>query len=75
VARRPPSGADAELSAPLVEIVRLGAAARANAFDPATLTEVAVVAPASLSDAELARLAVAKLRRALSRRTGVGNEK
>jgi hypothetical protein len=51
----------------LIEIRRIGAFAKVSEVDPVTLTEVAVTGPASASDADLTRLAVARLRRKLGK--------
>ncbi|MFN9110789.1 MAG: DUF6898 family protein, partial [Bacteroidota bacterium] len=45
----------------IVEFVAIGSSVKVTAFDPVSLTEASVVAPASASQQDMAMLAVRKL--------------
>jgi len=53
----------------LLEFWRVGAAVKVTAVDPRSLVEVSIIGPASAGEAVLTRNAVAKLERALTRRS------
>ena len=52
----------------LLEYRRVGAYVKVSAIDPATRTEVSIVGDPARSEAELARVAVSKLRYVLAKR-------
>ena len=56
----------------LFEFRQLGAQVRVAALDPATGTEVVVIAPASATPIQMQSLALAKLRRKLADNAGKG---
>ncbi len=45
----------------IIEFHRLGASVKVSAFDPKTMTEVAIVGPATAGEAELTRNVLNKL--------------
>jgi hypothetical protein len=49
----------------IIQIVRIGKAAKATAIDPVTLVEVTVLGPANASDAILRELAMRRLQSVL----------
>ena len=51
----------------LLEYRRVGAYVKVSAIDPVTLTEVSIVGDPARSEAELARVAVSKLRYVMSK--------
>ena len=58
----------------IIEFHRIGNAVKVTAMDPATLTEVSIMGPPNVGDAELTRLAVRKLEYMLAKRgTNSGN--
>jgi len=52
----------------IIQIVRVGKAAKATAIDPVTLVEVTVLGPANASDAILRDLAMRRLESVLRRK-------
>jgi hypothetical protein len=52
----------------IVEFVAIGSSVKVTAFDPVSLTEASVVAPASASQQDMAMLAVRKLEYVLGKR-------
>ena len=54
----------------LLEVVQIGASLKVAAIDEATGTEVSFVAPANTSQADIERLANAKLRYVLAKKNG-----
>lgn len=52
----------------LLEFVRVGAQTRVSAIDPATGTEVVIVAPTNAPRRQIEQVAIAKLRRKLAER-------
>jgi hypothetical protein len=54
----------------LIEIVTVGAYAKATALDPVTGTEVSIMGPANAADGSLKAAAVAKLEYVLKKRAG-----
>ena len=54
----------------LLEFQRIGAVVKVSAIDPITNTEVVVQGPASASQEQLSRTAIAKLRYVLSKKQG-----
>ncbi len=56
----------------LLQFQRLGRIVKVTAIDPATLTEVSIQGPATLSEDSLRRNALAKLRYVLGRKAGAG---
>jgi hypothetical protein len=53
----------------LVEFRAVGSSVKVTALDPVTLVEVSIVGPTNVSEAELSRLAVRKLKYMLNKRT------
>ncbi len=53
----------------LIEYQVLGNSVKVSAIDPATLTEVSIVGPASVGEEELARNAVNKLKFVLAKKS------
>lgn len=51
-----------DAAAPIVEFCRIGRAVKVSAVDPVSHLEVSIVAPAGLSEREMAEAAVRKLR-------------
>lgn len=54
----------------LLEFQRVGALVKVSAIDPVTNTEVVVQGPASASQEQLSRTAIAKLRYVLAKKQG-----
>jgi hypothetical protein len=54
----------------LLEFHRIGAVVKVSAIDPVTNTEVVVQGPASASQEQLSRTAIAKLRYVLGKKQG-----
>lgn len=54
----------------ILEFYPMGAAVRVTALDPVTLVEVTIQGPATASEPELTRIALAKLRYVLDRQSG-----
>jgi hypothetical protein len=52
----------------LIEFVRVGNSVKVSAIDPATGVEASIVGPANLSQLQLSRNAIAKLRYVLARK-------
>lgn len=52
----------------LIEFVRIGASVKVSAIDPATGTEASIIGPANMSEAQLAKNAINKLRYVLARK-------
>ncbi len=52
----------------LIEFVRIGNSVKVSAIDPVTGMEASIIGPANLSDAQLSRNAIAKLRYVLARK-------
>lgn len=65
-----PSARSTDREGPILEFLRVGNLLRVSALDPASLVEVVVYGPRTASEAALARLALAKLRRAIERTSG-----
>ncbi len=60
-----PDDADTDF---LIEFVRVGNSVKVSAIDPATGIEASIIGPANLSQRELGRNAIAKLRYVLARK-------
>lgn len=54
----------------IIEFHQVGAFVKVSAMDPATLTEVSIPVPASLSQHQAAQAAIRKLKFVLARRNG-----
>lgn len=52
----------------LIEFVRIGASGKVSAIDPATETEASIIGSANMSEAQLAKNAINKLRYVLARK-------
>ncbi|MDP1670596.1 MAG: DUF6898 family protein [Alphaproteobacteria bacterium] len=59
-----PDSADKDV---LIEFVRIGNSVKVSAIDPATGTEVSIVGPSNMSEAQLSSNAIAKLRYVLAK--------
>lgn len=59
-----PVGADPEY---LIEFIRIGASVKVSAIDPVTGIEASIIGPAHLSEAELGKNAIRKLRYVLAK--------
>ena len=58
----------------ILEFYPVGTAVRVTAIDPVTLVEVSIQGPASATEAELTRIALAKLRYVQDRKAGRAEE-
>lgn len=54
--------ADADNDGFLIEFIRIGNSVKVSAIDPQTGTEASTIGPASASETQLAKAAIAKLR-------------
>ncbi|MBK8158267.1 MAG: hypothetical protein IPK59_05615 [Rhodospirillaceae bacterium] len=54
----------------LIEFHQVGSYVKVSIMDPVSLTEVSMVAPASMSQGQLAQAAIRKLKYVLARRNG-----
>jgi len=52
----------------LIEFVRIGASVKVSAIDPVTGTEASIIGPANMSEAQLSKNAISKLRYVLARK-------
>ena len=57
----------------LLEFVRIGASVKVSAIDPATGMEASIIGPAHLSEAQLGKNAISKLRYVLAKNNANNN--
>jgi hypothetical protein len=58
----------------LIEFHQVGTYVKVSIMDPASLTEVSIVAPANLPQGQLAQAAIRKLKYVLARRNGTDTD-